>query len=127
LSALRQAVGPNVPIIGMTYYDPFLAAWLQGPAGQALAQASEQLLVQYNVVIASVYQGAGSPVANVQDAFSTTDFIDMVPLPGVGEVPLNVARICEWTYMCAPAPLGPNIHPNAAGYAQIAGAFEAVA
>jgi len=26
--------------------------------------------------------------------------------------------------MCAPAPVGPNIHANAAGYQQIAAAFE---
>jgi len=27
--------------------------------------------------------------------------------------------------MCAPAPVGPNIHANAAGYAVMAAAFEA--
>jgi hypothetical protein len=47
-----------------------------------------------------------------------------VPLPGVGTVPLNVARICEWTWMCAPSPVGPNIHANATGYRHIAAAFE---
>jgi hypothetical protein len=40
--------------------------------------------------------------------------------------PLNVARICQWTWMCAPAPVGPNIHANAAGYRQLAAAFERV-
>ena len=39
--------------------------------------------------------------------------------------PLNVARICQWTWMCAPAPVGPNIHANDAGYAVMAQAFEA--
>ena len=28
LKALRLAAGPNVPIVGMNYYNPFLAAWL---------------------------------------------------------------------------------------------------
>jgi len=37
-----------------------------------------------------------------------------------------VARICQWTWMCAPAPLGPDIHANTAGYGVIAKAFEAV-
>jgi hypothetical protein len=30
--------------------------------------------------------------------------------------------ICEMTRMCAPAPQGPNIHPNHAGYAAYASA-----
>jgi lysophospholipase L1-like esterase len=30
-----------------------------------------------------------------------------------------------WTWICAPAPLGPDNHPNAAGYAVIADAFAA--
>jgi lysophospholipase L1-like esterase len=38
-------------------------------------------------------------------------------------VPLNVGLICEWTWICAPAPLGPNNHPNADGYRVIARAF----
>jgi lysophospholipase L1-like esterase len=59
-----------------------------------------------------------------QIALITADFSDTAPLPGVGTVPLNVARICGWTWMCAPAPVGPNIHANAAGYQQIAAAFE---
>jgi lysophospholipase L1-like esterase len=49
----------------------------------------------------------------------------MVSLPGAGEVPLNVARICAWTWICAPAPLGPDNHPNVDGYAVIARAFAA--
>ena len=60
----------------------------------------------------------------MQNAFSSADLTDTAALPGVGTVPLNVARICEWTWMCAPAPVGPNIHANAAGYQVIADAFE---
>src|SRR5262249_38307752 len=48
LQALRSAAGPGVPILGMDYYDPFLAAWLQGPSGQALAQATVQIRVNFN-------------------------------------------------------------------------------
>jgi hypothetical protein len=59
----------------------------------------------------------------VQDAFGTADFTDTATLPGVGTVPLNVARICTWTWMCAPSPVGPNIHANATGYQVIAAAF----
>ena len=33
LAALRAAAGPGVRIVGMNYYDPFLAAWILGRAG----------------------------------------------------------------------------------------------
>ena len=39
-----------------------------------------------------------------------------------GQVPVSVAMICEMTWMCAPAPQGPNIHPNHAGCAAYASA-----
>ena len=58
-------------------------------------------------------------------AFSSDDFATQVPLPGFGTVPLNVARICQWTWVCAPPPLGPNNHANAAGYGVIAATFAA--
>ena len=34
LGMLRAAAGPAVPIVGMNYYDPFLAALTLGPAGK---------------------------------------------------------------------------------------------
>jgi hypothetical protein len=49
-----------------------------------------------------------------------------VELSGAGEVPLNVARICQWTWVCAPPPLGPDNHANSAGYAVIAATFASV-
>jgi len=121
-----QAAAPAVPIVGMNYYDPFLAAWLQGPQGQTLAQQSEQLAEQYNGAIDAVYGAFDAPVADVQTTFSTSDFTDQVNLPGFGPVPRNVARICEWTWMCVAAPRGPNIHANGKGYLEMAAAFEAV-
>jgi len=56
-------------------------------------------------------------------AFSSNDFDTLVDLQGVGIVPINVAKICMWTWVCAPPPLGPDNHANAAGYAVIAGVF----
>jgi lysophospholipase L1-like esterase len=125
LARLRAAAGPRVPIVGMNFYDPFLAAWLQGPAGQAPARQSVQLVVQYNDLLEAAYQGTGVPVANVQDAFATTNFDDQVTLPAFGPVPVNVARICQWTWMCAPPPQGPNVHGRPEGYWVMAGAFVA--
>jgi lysophospholipase L1-like esterase len=123
LADLRAAAGPGVPIVGMNYYDPFLAAWRQGPDGQALARASVEILVRYNQALGAAYQAAGVPVADVQAAFATTDFATTVAPPDLGPVPLNVALVCRWTWMCAAPPVGPNIHPRPAGYRVMAAAF----
>jgi lysophospholipase L1-like esterase len=124
LAELRDAAGPTVPIVGMTLYNPFLAAWLLGPDGQAFAVASAtQLIGPVNGLLRSLYEQAGMGVADIESAFSSNDFETLVTLPGAGTVPLNVARICVWTWVCAPPPLGPDNHANAAGYGAIAHAF----
>jgi lysophospholipase L1-like esterase len=124
VAALREAAGPDVPIVGMTLYDPLLGTWFQGPDGQAFAHASvTQAIHPIDQLITGIFVAGGARVADVEDAFHTGDFDDTVELPGVGSVPLNVALICQWTWICAPAPLGPNNHPNADGYRVIARAF----
>ncbi len=40
-------------------------------------------------------------------------------------LPLSVANICDFTYMCDPAPVGPDIHANRVGYSLIADTIEA--
>lgn len=124
LAALREAAGPDVPIVGMTLYNPFLAAWLLGPNGREFAQLSAtQLMGPVNALLTGVYTASGVAVADIERAFSSNDFQTLVSLPGAGIVPLNVVRICTWTWVCAPAPLGPDNHANAAGYGVIAGAY----
>jgi hypothetical protein len=108
----------------MNLYDPFLAAYLTGAAGQAVATQSVTLDVSFNKLLSTTDRAFGVRTANVQHAFSTTDFSDTAFLPGVGTVPVNVARACDWTWMCALSPVGPNIHANATGYQVIASAFE---
>jgi len=127
LGALREAAGPGIPIVGATIYDPFLAAWLTGPDGRAFAELTVfGAIVPINQMLTGIYGAAGMPVADVEGAFSTTDMTTTVPLPPFGEVPLNVVRICQWTWVCAPPPLGPNNHLNAAGYQAMAEAFAVV-
>jgi lysophospholipase L1-like esterase len=118
-----RSLAPHVQLVAMNYYDPFLAAWLTGPAGQELARLSVVFNHSLNGLESAIYTVAGIPVADVAGAFSTDDFTTQVPLPNGVSVPLNVARICQWTWMCAPAPLGPDIHANKQGYAVIADAF----
>jgi hypothetical protein len=110
-------------IVGMTYYDPELAYWLTGSAGEAFAQGSIALATAFNQVLSAVYQRASVPAADVFSAFDTTDMTDTVNLPGIGTLPKDVALICQWTWECAAPPVGPNEHANAAGYGVIAATF----
>jgi lysophospholipase L1-like esterase len=124
IRALRKAAGPSVrlKIASMTYYAPGLALWLTGPAGQAQATAYvEQFISPLNAIMRSIYGGLGVRTADVGGAFSTTDFTTPAQLPGVGTVPLNVAKLCSLTSMCTRQ----DIHPNAQGYGVIAQAFAA--
>jgi lysophospholipase L1-like esterase len=114
LAELRGAAGPDVPIVGMNYYQAGLVTWFADP--DSLQDLVTQT-VALNDFLEVIYADAGSPVADVEAAFSTTDF------ELVAGIPLNVMRICQWTWMCAPPPLGPNVHPNDDGYAVIAEAF----
>jgi lysophospholipase L1-like esterase len=121
VAALRIAAGPTVPIVAANYYDPFLAAHvlLPPPAGPDLALQSLQITQVLNMLLENIYTGFGVPVADVARAFRITDFSNV---PGFN-IPLNVLLELAWTWIGAPAPRGPDIHPNAKGYAVIAGAF----
>jgi lysophospholipase L1-like esterase len=123
---LRQAA-PQVRILGMTYYNPYAAAWLGGAGGQALTRQSLQLTVLLNQVLTGVYTAADVRVADVAAAFAMTDLTTLVPLPNGVQVPLAVARVCQWTWMCPAAGRSPDIHPTTAGYRVIADAFLAQA
>ena len=60
-------------------------------------------------------------MADVEGAFSTTDFATKVVSPDFGTIPLNVARICQWTWMCVAG--GPDILANTEGYGVMTQAF----
>lgn len=127
LGAIRAATEPATPLAGMTIYDPFLAEWLDGAAGRDRADLSVAAAIEpINALLGELYAAAGAGVADVAAAFATLDFSTQATLPDGTAAPLNVARVCEWTWMCAPAPLGPDRHPNSAGYRAIAEAFESV-
>jgi lysophospholipase L1-like esterase len=115
VAALRHAA-PDATIVGMTYYDTVLAAYLVGPAGQALAQQSLPLSHQFNGLLTFIYRLGGFRVADVAGAFETDN------QTVVNGIPVDVARICQWTWMCTKT----DIHANTAGYGVIARAFEAM-
>lgn len=123
LAALRKA-DPHAAIVGMTYYDPELVAWLlRTTAGQQFATGSVAVAGVFRQLLVSDYEAFKDPVAGVFRAFDTTDMKDMVTVPGIGPLPKDVALICEWTYECTPKPVGPNEHANKAGYHVITQAF----
>ncbi len=123
-AALRKAAGSKVPVVGMTYYDPFLADWFNGTTGQEEAAASQGLAKTVNGDLTNSYKSKGAEVAFVAAAFHTyKPFTDTTTYKGQ-KVPVAVAEICKLTWMCAPAPEGPNIHANVQGYAKIATVFE---
>lgn len=124
VAKLRTAAGPRVRIAAMTYYDPFLADYLQGSGGQGLAAASVPLAKSINDTLAGDFQAKHFKVADVATAFDTyTPFADTTTYAGQ-TVPVAVAKVCQLTWMCAAAPRGPNIHANAAGYGEIASVFK---
>lgn len=117
LSTLEHAADEDTQIVAMNYYNTFLAFWFNGEAGQALAMQSSLLANVFNHdVLGAVYAAFGIPVADVGQAFDSSNFGDS----GVPGVPQNVLNICLFTYMCTPPPVGPNIHANPDGYAIIA-------
>jgi lysophospholipase L1-like esterase len=122
LAQLREAAGPGVPIIGMTYYHPFLPDVWFGTHDPAALQAAVDAVIGFNDVLQSLYAAVGDPVADVEAAFSTSDVGDA----DSNGVPDDVEQVCEWTWRCAPPPHGPDGHPNTAGYGAIARAFAAV-
>ena len=47
----RIDAGPHTLIVGMNYYDPFLAAWELGGNGQSLALQSLAAATDFNVLL----------------------------------------------------------------------------
>ena len=119
LTALNDAASPNTTIVGLNYYNPYLASWLEGPAGEALAIESAQAIAIVTDFLEMTYATAGIPVADVAAAFESDDFTNMAPPPNEN-LPVSVANICNLTYMCDADPIGPDIHAKTEGYALIA-------
>ena len=124
LAGLRTAA-PHVPLIGMTYYNPFLGYWLAGgffrpfalptaPGGLALAKPR-----------------ADDPVRRREEhrrrqgAFRATNLTAMVASRW-GTIPIAVKRACSWLDIVCHigAPEGFGLDPNPTGEAKIAAAFE---
>lgn len=120
--ALQAAAGPRVPILGMTYYNPFLGIWGFIPHSHALARGLERAWEVFNAGLAAAYESAGAVVVDVARPFRIHDFSHTVVVPGRGPLPVNVARACRWTWFCSQKYFG-DPHPNSRGYRIIARTF----
>ena len=123
LRGLKLAAPAGTVLAGMTLYDPILSGYFSAdPTTRSLATISVALATQVNSDITSANRAAGFRTADVAGAFKTYDGTVSVSYNGT-LVPVNVARVCSWTWACTPPPSGPNIHANKNGYAVIAKAF----
>ncbi|WP_169514776.1 SGNH/GDSL hydrolase family protein [Actinomadura atramentaria] len=117
---LRDAGGDTPRYVGMTYYDPMLAYWLQGGTSQWVGGASAIANNILSFVLTSADDSAGFATADVATAFANNDFGNEVELPNIGKVPHNVAQICQWTWMCTQYH---DIHANPTGHQVLAETF----
>jgi lysophospholipase L1-like esterase len=121
---LRAAARPSMHVVGLVDYDQFLSLWLKGAAGQAAARRSVPVIRSLNALTTSIYRSAGLTVADASARFATEDFTHQRVLPGVGQVPLAVYRICTLTWACGGRdPIGWDDHATAAGYRVLAEAI----
>jgi lysophospholipase L1-like esterase len=100
---LRAAAGPDVPLVGMSYYDAFAPLCLADPTLLFVCGRVDA----FNAALVDTYAAAGVPVADVAGAFENDDLLNAA------------AHVCAWTWVCA---LG-DVHANTAGYGVIAEAF----
>lgn len=110
LRDLRRAA-PHAQVLVLDYYDPFQAGLLLGRDETPLTRAGRTVRTQVNGAVRAATRDAGARTVYVTRPFEDGWF-RRVDLPGHGKVPVKVARICTWTWMCSRQ----DIHPNDAGY-----------
>lgn len=116
---LRRAAGAKVPIVVFTQYDPYLALFLQGGQYAELALLTVDLTRQISQKIGAAAARQKFKLADVFAAFKVGQVTQTTTINGQ-KIPVAVAQNCAYTFMCQPAPVGPDIHPTDAGYSAIA-------
>jgi lysophospholipase L1-like esterase len=122
MGELTRAAGPHVFFIGVGHYNPYLSLSTKEGSTETFAVNSVAAVRQMNRSLAKVYGSFKVPMADVATAFHEED-LRRVRTPHKEATTVNVQYECKFTWMCAPMPFGPNIHPTDAGYAAIANAI----
>jgi len=125
MRSLTRAGGPHVAFIGLGHYNPYLTKSKKEGAAETFAGNSIVALRLMNRSLSEVYGSFKIPMADVSKAFHEED-TTLIRLSKKENTTANVQYECTLTWMCAPKPFGPNIHPNDAGYLAIAKAIAAV-
>jgi lysophospholipase L1-like esterase len=104
LADLRAAAGPDVPIVGMSYYDVFAPLCVSDPSLLFVCSRVDA----FNAILVDTYGAADAPVADVAGAFENDNLVNAA------------THVCAWTWFCT---LG-DVHAKTAGYGVIAQAFQ---
>lgn len=115
LTRVRAQVGPDVPIVGLTYPDSYLGLYLRTEPGyQDYARASQQVFETHlNPALRETYAAAGAGFVDITQL--TGGYEPLVPTPD-GTVPTQVQTVCRLTYMCS----DDDVHATEAGHSFIA-------
>ena len=116
--ALRKAAGPKPKLVGITYPDVILGAWVRTPPKQDLAKLSVPAFQQLiNPALKKGYESAKGTFVDATKATGAYTPIDqLTDLPPYGPVPRAVADVCNLTFYCE---FG-DIHARTSGYKVIA-------
>ncbi len=94
---LRAAAGPDVPVLVLGYYNPWLASAYLG-AGRAQLEVATKAFTDLDAQIAAGAKKAGGRFVSLDAAFALDD---SSPTTFNGRsVPKNVAQVCSLTYIC---------------------------
>ena len=114
--ALRAAAGPKTKIVGTTYFDSVLGAWVKpgGAGGKSLAELSVvafQSLI--NPALKKAYDSAKASFVDVTAATGAYGDLKVFEnLAPYGLIPKPVADMCRLSYYCDKG----DIHPRTPGY-----------
>ncbi len=101
LARCRDAVGADVPVIGLTYPNILLGPWITSPNRPAVAEAGAVFESTFNPALRSHYEGAGAQFVDVTEATGGYGSLDETTVvEPYGEIPVPVARVCELTFFC---------------------------
>ncbi len=116
--SLHAAAGHNVPIVGLTYPNILLGAWVHHPTSKpmaALSSAAFKLAV--NPALKRAYDDNGATFVDVTAASGAyAPIYRTTTVRPYGRIPVAVADVCKYTWYCTQG----NIHPRTPGYRLIA-------
>ena len=123
IMAKLTAADPRATIVGMTYADPAVAAWLGGPPGQAFAIQSIAVDSAFRHVLIGVYRAAGARIADSVLGIRDSRHDGPDHPSGVGPYRKASAWSASGHGSAPRCHRVKNIHPNTTGYGVIARTF----